>query len=51
MNMDVGGNKTLPEIIKEAAFGGIYFRNIYSSVNDKWYQKSWKEFEELKNID
>ena len=33
------------------AFGGTYFRDIYSGVNGKWYRKSWKEFNELKNID
>ena len=25
--------------------------DIYSGVNGKWYRKSWKEFDELKNID
>ena len=49
--MDFGANKTPVEIIKEGAFGGTYFRNIYSSANNKWYRKSWKEFDELKNID
>ena len=39
------------EIIKEGAFGGTYFRDIYSNVNGKWYKKSWKEFNQLKNID
>ena len=24
---------------------------FYSSVNDKWYKNSWKEFDVLKNID
>ena len=38
-------------MIKEGAFGGTYFRDIYSGVNGKWYRKSWKEFDELKNID
>ena len=38
-------------VIKEGAFEGTYFRDIYSSVNSKWYEKSWKEFAELKNID
>ena len=28
--------------IKEGAFGGTYFRDIYSSVNGKWYKKTWK---------
>ena len=49
--MDFGTNKTPAEIIKEGAFGGTCFRDIYSSINGKWYRKSWKEFGELKNID
>ena len=51
MNMDLGANKTPVEIIKEGAFGGTYLRDVYSSVTIKWYKKSWKEFDELKNID
>ena len=49
--MDFGANKTPVEIIKEGAFGGTYFRDIYSGVNGKWYIKSWKKFDELKDID
>ena len=49
--MDFGANKTPLEVIKEGAFGGTYFRDIYSGVNNKRYRKSWKEFYELKNID
>ena len=33
--MDFGANKTPVEIIKEGAFGGTYFRNIYSGVTGK----------------
>ena len=44
-------NKTPIEIIKEGAFGGTYFRDIYSNINNKWYRNSWKEFNFLKNID
>ena len=44
-------NKTPSEIIKESAFGGTYFRDIYSGVNNKWYKNSWKEFDVLENID
>ena len=36
---------------KKGAFGGTYFRDIYSGVNDKIYRDSWKEFKELENID
>ena len=31
MNIYVGANK-------EGAFGGTYFRYIYSGVNGKWYR-------------
>ena len=37
--MGFGENKTFVEVIKEGAFGGIYFRDIYSFVNGKWYIK------------
>ena len=48
--MDFSLNKTPIEIIKESAFGGTYFRDIYSGINGKWYRKLWKEFYQLKNI-
>ena len=38
-------------MIEEGAFGGTYSRDIYSSVNVEWYKKSWKELDQLKNID
>ena len=41
--------KKTTNTIKE--FGGTSFRDIYSGVNDKWYRKSWKEFDELNDID
>ena len=40
MNIDFGANKTSAEVIKEGAFGGTYFRDIYSGVNGKWHKKS-----------
>ena len=49
--MDFGANKTFIEVIKERAFGGTYLRDIYSGVTGKWYNKSWKEFDEFKDID
>ena len=49
--MDFCANKTPVEVIKEGAFGGTYFRDIYSSANQKWYRESWKEFDQLKDID
>ena len=49
--MDFRANKTPIEIIKESAFGFTFFRDIYSSINRKWYRKSWKGFDQLKNID
>ena len=48
--MDCCANKTPIEVIREGAFGGTYFRDIWSNVNKKWYKKSWKEFDKLKNI-
>ena len=49
--MDFNPNISPVEIIKKGAFGGTCFRDIYSRVNDKFYKNSWKELEELKNID
>ena len=49
--MKFGANKTLVEVIKECAFGGTCFRDIYSGINGKWYGISWKEFDQLKDID
>ena len=51
MNLDFGRNKTPAEVIKEGAFGATYFRDIYSGVNGKCLRKSWKEFDELEDID
>ena len=48
--MNFSPNKTLIEVIKEGAFGGTFFRDIYSGINEKWYTNSWKEFVQLKNI-
>ena len=39
------------KVIKEGVFGDTYFRDIYCSVNGKWYKMSWKELDLLKNID
>ena len=49
--MDFGANETPIEVIKEGAFGGTSIRDIYSGVNEKWYKKSWKEFDQLKHLD
>ena len=49
--MKFGENKTRVEVIKEGPFRGTYFRDIYSSINGKWYRNSWKELDQLKNID
>ena len=43
--------KSPVEVIKEGAFGGTYFRDIYSGANGKWHRKSWKKFDELGDID
>ena len=49
--MVFGANKTPAEVIKKGASGGTYFRDIQSNVTEKWYKKSWEEFNQLKNID
>ena len=49
--MDFGANKMPVEVIREGAFGETYFKDIYYSVNGKWYRNSWKEFDQLKDID
>ena len=49
--MDFGANKTPVEVIREGAFRGTYFRDIYSGINDKGYKNSWKKFNQLKGID
>ena len=36
--------------MKEGAFGGRYFGNIYSGINQKCYRISWKKFDQLKDI-
>ena len=36
-------NKSPIGVIKEGAFGGTFFRDVYSNVNNKWYKNSWKE--------
>ena len=43
LNIDFSPNKTpiecnSIEIIKEGAFGGTYFRDVYSNINKKWYK-------------
>ena len=48
--MDFGANKTPIKVIKEGAFGGTYFRDIYSGINGKRYKRTWKKFDQLKNI-
>ena len=40
--MKFGENETPVEVIKEGAFRGAYFRDIYSGINGKWYKNSWK---------
>ena len=49
--MNFSPNKAPIEIMKEEAFGGTYFRDIYSGVNEQWYKYSCTEFVQLKNID
>ena len=37
--MDFGANKIPVEVITEIAFGGTYFKDIYSLVNETWCRK------------
>ena len=47
--MDFGANKTLVEVVREGVLGGTHFRDISSSVTEKWPKRSRKEFDQLKN--
>ena len=49
--MDFGPNISPVEVIKKGDFGGTYFRDICSGVNDKIYRDSWKEYKKLETID
>ena len=49
--MNFRANKTRVEKITELAFGGTYFGDIYSGVMLNGTKKTWKEFDDLKNID
>ena len=49
--MKFNPNKTPVEVIREGPWGGTYFRDIYSGVNENWYRKTWKEFDQLKDLD
>ena len=49
--MEFGANNSPVKVIKEGAFGGTYFRVIYLGINGKWCRKSWKEYDQFKNID
>ena len=42
--MEFHPNISPVDLIKKGAFGGTYFRDIYSSVTGKFYKNSWKEF-------
>ena len=49
-NLKFGANKAPVEVIKKGAFGGTYFRDIYSGINGKSYRKLWREFDQLKDV-
>ena len=51
LNTSVLEDKVFYKWILVQTFGGTYFRDVYSGVNGKWYRKSWKEFDQLKDID
>ena len=39
MNINFSINKIIVAVSKKGAFGGTYFRGIYSGVNDVLYRK------------
>ena len=41
--MDFSPNKIPIEVTRKGAFGGAYFRDIYSGINEKWYKSPWKK--------
>ena len=49
--MDFGANKAPIEVIREGAYGGTYFRDIYSDDTKKWHKKPWEKFDQLKDVD
>ena len=49
--MEFRPNISPVDLIKKGAFGGTYFRDIYSCIPGKFYKNSWKEFKELEDID
>ena len=49
--MEFKPNISPVDVIQKGAFGGTYFRDIYSNTTGKFYKNSWKEFEELESID
>ena len=49
--MNMNTDEIPVEVIKEGAFRGTYFRDIYSDVNGKWFRQFWKKFDDLKNVD
>ena len=46
--MEFGANKTPIEVIKEGAFRGTYFREIYSVVTEKCYKKIMERIRSVK---
>ena len=40
--MGFGANKTAVDVIKKGAFGGTYFRDVYSGINTKWHESHEK---------
>ena len=43
-------NITPIDVIKKGAFGGTYFRDIYSNVTGKFYKNSWRGIQRIQRI-
>ena len=50
LQMDFKPNITPADVIIKVAFGGTYFRDIYSNVNNKWYKNSWRGIQRIQRI-
>ena len=48
--MDFKSNISPIDVIKKGAFGGTYFRDVYSNVTSKFYKNSWRGNKRIQRI-